>query len=768
MTEMLTYREGEPFPGVIGRELHESVPAWPAPPSPPPGAPNVVFVVLDDVGYAQLGCYGSDIDTPNFDRLAASGLRFRNFHTTAMCSPTRASLLTGRSQHQAGMGGITDNATGFPGYNARIPRSCGFLSEMLVEQGYATFAVGKWHLAPREETDLAAPRARWPLGKGFERYYGFMGAETNQFAPDLVCDNHIVHPPKTAAEGYHLTEDLVDRSIEYVNDVRNAAPDKPFFLYLAFGACHAPHHAPREFIDRYRGRFDRGWDVWREETHARQLAMGLLPPGTGLTARPDWIPAWDSLDPEAQRGYARAMEVFAGFLTHTDHHLGRLLDHIEAWGDLDNTIVVAISDNGASPEGDLHGSWNSFRWYNGRPDTLELLLEHLDDLGGEDTHPHYPYGWAHAGNTPFQRWKREVHEGGVADPCILAWPAGIAARGEVRDHYAHVSDVVPTVLDLIGVPAPAEIDGVAQQPMAGRSLAPVLDAPDAPEVRTTQFYELLGCRAMYHDGWKAVAYHAMAGQVYDGVSDPRAPFDDDRWELYHVAEDPAETRDLAAEEPALLRRLIDLWWAEAGRLGALPVHSSRPVIVTRPAHYADRQRYVYRPGGPVGNAAAVDVRHRAHTVTATVDIPEGGAEGVLVSHGGRFGGYAFFVQDGHLHYVHNVVGETISTVRSDAPVPSGRVELAFTFTPTGPMAGDVALFVDGAPAGSGPIPATTPYAYNLMGEYLGIGFDDGTPVAPTYASPFAFTGRIDVAVVDVAGDAYLPSAQNWKAAVRGQ
>ena len=758
---MKTYRPGEPFSGVIGRELADSEQAYPDIVRPREGAPNVVFVVLDDVGFAQIGCFGSDIDTPNFDRLAAGGLRYRSFHTTAMCSPTRACLLTGRNHHTTSMGGIADSATGFPGFDGRIDKDTGFLSEVLRDNGYATWAVGKWHLAPREETDLAASRSRWPLGRGFERYYGFLGAETNQYAPDLVYDNHFIEPPYGAGEGYHVTEDLTDRAIEFVNDLRNVTTEKPFFLYLAYGACHAPHQAPREFIDAYRGRFDAGWDEWRAATHQRQLDMGILPPGTELSERPEWIQEWASLTDDEKRAYARLMEVYAGFLTHTDLHLGRLLDHLDATGDLDNTIVVVLSDNGASPEGGPNGAFNSIRWYNQQPLTLESVLDNFDLLGSPDAHGHYPYGWAHAGNTPFQRWKRECHEGGVADPLIVHWPAGIADGGAVRSQYLHAIDIMPTVLDAIGIAMPDTVDGVPQKPLEGMSLRDTFDDASSDTARTTQYYELLGCRAIYHDGWKAVAYHPMRGQLYIEGSDPSLPFSEDRWELYHVAEDFSESNDLAAEHPERLREMIELWFAQAGRHGALPLHSSRPTDGDRPSHIERRSRYVLRPGAPIANPAAVDVRHRPSVTVASVELAEGD-EGVLVAHGGRFGGYSLYVQDGRLHYVHNVVGEEWNRV-SSPPLPTGARRLGYSFTPTGQFQGDVDLLVDGEVVATGHIPRTTVYSYVLFGEYFCIGEDDCTAVDPNYEAPFHFTGTIDRVVVDVSGEPFRDVAMDLEA-----
>jgi arylsulfatase len=530
----------EPFGGVIGRYHDESTPWWPPSRRARAGAPNVLLVVLDDVGFAQLGCFGSDIETPVLDGLAAGGLRYTNFHTTALCSPTRACLLTGRNHHSNGMGRVIELATGYPGYNARIPRRNGFLSEMLVPQGYAAYAVGKWHLTPEDECHLAASRARWPLGRGFERFYGFFGGETHQFAPALVHDNHQIDPPRSVADGYHLTEDLVDRGIALVRDLRAVDATKPFFMYFCTGACHSPHQAPRPWIERYRGGFDRGWDAWRAETLARQIASGILPAGIELSPRPEWVAPWDALSADERRVYARFMEAFAGFLSHTDHHLGRLLAFLETTGDLDNTLVMVLSDNGASSEGGPLGSLNDLRPWNMTAHPLEEILERIDQIGGPRIHNNYPWGWTVAGNTPFRRWKREVHEGGVADPLIVHWPAGIAARGELRRQYVHAIDIAPTVMEAIGVAPPAEIDGVAQAPIEGTSFAYSLDAPGAPERHDTQYYEMFGCRALYHRGWKAVTYRPIQDL---------SSFERDQWELYDVRRDPTECHDIAAEHP---------------------------------------------------------------------------------------------------------------------------------------------------------------------------------------------------------------------------
>ena len=749
MPTSLTYHDGEPFPGRIAATFTESRPAWPVPRRAPAGAPNVVLVVLDDVGFAQLGCFGSDLDTPSFDGLAGAGVRYRNFHTTAMCSPTRACLLSGRNPHTCAMGGIPDLAIGFPGYHGRIPRSCGFVSEVLRQAGWATCAVGKWHLAPSDEHHAAASRDRWPLGQGFERWYGFLGGETNQFAPDLVCDNTPLR--MTPPSGYHLTEDLIDRAMGLVTDVRTADPDKPFFLYLALGACHAPHQAPREWIERYRGRFDDGWDRWRERTLARQIALGVVPPGTTLSPRPSWVQEWASLSDEERRAYARMMEVYAGFLSHTDHHLGRLVDFLAASGELDRTLVVALSDNGASAEGGPHGTFNENFIFNGLQHDVEATRRMLDRLGGPETYGHYPWGWAHAGNTPFRRWKRETHEGGIGDPLIVRWPA-IPDRGAVRSQYVHAIDVAATILDVAGTAMPDVLNGVPQEPLAGRSFAASLVDAAAPEHRETQYYEQFACRAIYHRGWKAVTYHAMMDGLYTDGDDPDRPFDQDRWELYHVAEDPSESSDLAAAEPERLRALQDLWWHEAGRYGALPLQSRRIFALGRPHPVRPRDRVVPRPGAaPLPEDLAPNVKLRPHRIVADIEIGAGGAEGVVVAQGGRFGGYSLYVHDGRLHYTINFAGVERTTVSSPRPLPAGRHLVGVALDTTGSMGMRAELLVGGEVVANGEAPRTAPFRFALAGEGLCCGYDDGTPVAEVYESPFAFTGTIHEAVIDVSG-----------------
>jgi arylsulfatase A-like enzyme len=736
-----------PYEGVVGRTLDESTAWWPPLPSGPPGAPNVVVVLLDDVGYAQFGCYGSDISTPTFDRLAHGGVRYSNFHTTALCSPTRACLLTGRNHHTNGMARITEFAQGFPGYDATIPKSNGFLSEILRDEGYATFAVGKWHLTPAPESTPGGRRDRWPLGRGFERFYGFLGGETDQYHPDLAYDNHLIEPPRTPEEGYHLTEDLADHAITFVNDLRAVSPDRPFFLWFAPGACHSPHHAPREYIDRYGGRFDQGWDQWREEIYARQVASGLLPPGTALSDRPHWVPAWDSLTDDERRLYARMMEVFAGFLEHTDAQVGRVVDHLELLGELDNTIVLVMSDNGASAEGGPRGSYNEMFFFNFEPERLEENLRRIDQLGGPDAHNHYPWGWAWAGNCPLRRWKRETHEGGVTDPLIVHWPARIAARGDTRHQYVHAIDVLPTLLEAIGVEPPSTIGGVEQSPIEGVSFLPTFDDGAAPSQHQTQYYEMLGSRAIYHDGWKAVVFHPLPFVNYDG-SDPFASFDDDPWELFHVAEDFSETIDLAGKHPEKLDELVALWWQEAARFNVLPLNNM-------PGRGRDgrhrRSHYVYRQGvAGIPELLAPNLRNTPWTITAELDVPGAGGDGVIVSHGSGAGGYVMYLLGGRLHYAYNMLGLEITTVTASEPLPSGSVTVAVEFTPTGNHTGDVVLRHGDVEVGRGHIPRTVPITYGMTG--FSVGLHRGHPVVASLPDHFELPKDVlRQVVVDVSG-----------------
>jgi len=748
-----TPRSVREFGGVIGDDWRTSTPWWPDAVRPPGGAPNVLLVVLDDVGYAQLGCYGSDIDTPVIDGVAARGVRLANFHTTALCSPTRACLLTGRNHHRNGLGRIADLAVGYPGYDGEIPIENGFLSEILRARGYATYAVGKWHLTPDDETHMAAPRQSWPLGRGFDRWYGFHGGETHQFVPALFHDNHSVAPPRTVDEGYHLSADLADRAIGYVADLRAVDPEQRFFLYFATGACHSPHHAPAEWIERYRGRFDHGWDRWREATFARQLAEGLLPPGTELAPRPPWVPAWDDLGADARRVAARFMECFAAFLSYTDHELGRVLDFLERTGDLDDTLVVIVSDNGASSEGGATGSINDVRIHNVDFTDPAELVRRIDEIGGPTAHNNYPWGWTMAGNTPFKRWKREVHEGGVADPCILAWPGRIDGGG-VRQQFAHAIDVMPTILDLAGIELPETIGYVPQTRVDGVSLAPIVgpDGADADAPRDTQYFEMLGSRAIYHRGWKAVTYKPL-GPLYDDGINWNAPFDEDRWELYHVETDPSEVHDLAADEPDRLADLVERWWAEARDNQVLPLDNRalHTIVNPKPTRRPPRLEATFYPGAsPVPESAAISVKLRGHSIEADVTVgADRPASGVLLAQGSVLGGFSLHLLDGRLRYVHNLYGREAYVIDSTRPVPAGRHRLGFRFDRHDDGGGEVRLTVDDEPVGEGHLPAFTLSSFSLTGIGLTCGYEVGPAVGPGYTAPFEFDADLHAVVVRV-------------------
>ncbi|MDQ4099528.1 MAG: arylsulfatase, partial [Chloroflexota bacterium] len=647
------------FRGVIGRTYEESTPWWPEPAHPPEGAPNIVFILLDDVGFAHFGCYGSDIETPNFDRLAAGGLLYTNFHTTAMCSPTRASLLTGRNHHAAGLGIVTEFATGYPGYQGRLTRRAATLAEMLRSQGYNTFTVGKWHLMPLRDATASGPFDAWPLQRGFDRWYGFPAGYTDQWHPELCDGNQPIDTPRRP--GYHVSEDLVDHAIEYIRDQQSVTPEKPFFLYAAFGACHWPHQVPKAYVDKYRGRYDRGWDVVREEWFARQKQLGVVPPETELAPRNDDVAAWDELTPDEQRFAARQMEVYAGFLDHTDAQIGRLMAYLEEIGQLDNTMIMLLSDNGASNEGGRIGYFNVYKAHSNRvPEPLEVSLPTLERLGDETTNPHYATGWAQAGNTPLKWYKKTTHGGGVRDPLIVHWPARIRDTG-LRHQYHHVVDLVPTVLELLGLEAPSVYNDVPQLPIHGTSMAYTFDDADAPTRKQVQYYEMLGNRAVWYRGWKAVARHQT------GTS-----FDQDRWELYHLDEDYAESRDLAADRPEKLRELIERWWVEAGKYDVLPLDDRDIGFLRAAGRPGARTHFTYYPGmARVERQFSPNITNRSYAIEADVEIPPEGAEGVLLAAGNRFGGYVLFVKDGRLVYEYNF-GDVRYLIRSEVEVPSGR------------------------------------------------------------------------------------------------
>ncbi len=762
------YQPGTTFPGIMGRTPDESTPAWPAPKRAPAGAPNVVFVVIDDMGFGHLGCYGSPIATPNIDGLAADGLLYSNMHTTALCSPSRSCILNGRNHHSNHLACLTNGSTGYPGSDGYIPFENGFLSEILNGEGYNTYCVGKWHLAPEETMTAAGPYERWPLGRGFERYYGFLGGDTHQYYPELVRDNSQTEPETTPEQGYHLTPDLVEKATAMIADAKQVAPNKPFFLYFAPGAMHSPHHVPKEWVDRYKGKFDAGWDAYRTQVFDKQKKLGVVPPNAALSRHDPDVQDWNTLSDDERRLFARMMEVFAGFLEHTDHYLGELIQFLKDLGEYDNTLIMLISDNGSSAEGGPTGSVNECRFFNNVADTVEDGLAHIDEIGGPTAFNHFPWGWTHAGNTPFRRWKRETYRGGTSDPFIVCWPRGIAARGEIRTQYTHIIDMVPTVLDALGIQAPRAIGGVTQSPIEGVSFQHTFDDGAAPTHHTTQYFEMLGHRSIYHDGWRAVCpwpgtSFTESGRTLGAVitADILNELDANGWELYHVDSDVAETKNLAAQERARLIAMIGMWYTEAGKYNVLPIDSRGVARIAdeRPQIALSRDRYVLYPGTQsIPAAAAPKILNRPYSITAEVEATDG-AEGVLLSMGGNDGGIAFYIQGGLLSFAHNYVAKDIYYVKSQTPVPTGRHFLSMEFRPTGEpdikdgkgTPGRVSLFVDGAEVGNGDLPVTTPIRLAQGGAML-VGADTGASVTPEYTPPFRFSGRVRRVIVDVSGD----------------
>jgi arylsulfatase A-like enzyme len=744
----------ERFEGKIGRTLAESEPWFDEQPHPGEDAPNIVVVLLDDTGFAQFGCFGSDIDTPHIDALAAGGLQFTNFHVTPLCSPTRAALLTGRSQHRAGMRSVSNFRTGFPHMLGHVSTRTATMAEVLRDQGYATFAVGKWHLAPMEECSAAGPFDQWPLARGFDRFYGFLDGETDQFHPELVCDNHHIEPPGGPEDGYHVSEDIVDQMLKMVSDSKGVRPDRPFFAYVAFGATHAPHQAPPEYMAKYRGRFDEGWDVVRQRWYERQLERGIIPPETQLAPRNPGVDPWDSLPENQRRLAARLQEAFAAFLDHTDDQIGRLVDGLAALGQMDNTIFVLLADNGASQEGGPFGVMHEMKFFNGIFETPDVAIARIDDIGGPHSHTNYPWGWAQCGNTPFKWYKQNTHEGGVHVPMIIHWPQGVPAeqRG-LRDQFVFVSDIAPTLYDLLGVSAPDVYRGVPQHPVTGHSFAAALRDPAAPTENTLQYFENGGSRALVHDGWKAVCRHEKG-----------ADFDTEPWELYHIAEDVSECNDLAEAMPEKLEALIALWWQEAERHGVLPLDDRGVELFgarfrDRSPHPANR-RYVYRPPmSPMPGQASAALGGRGFDLTARV-TRVAGDDGVLYATGTENSGFSFFVQDDRLVLDYNAFDDH-TVVESDVAVPAGTVDLTVKVRRTSGRTGTADLEIDGAPVGHVDLPL-----FMLMMSSVGpsVGYDHGSAVSTRYRAPYPFTGKLHEVVIQASPERFADAA-NTEASV---
>jgi arylsulfatase len=724
---------------------------------PPSGAPNVLIVLIDDCGFGASSAFGGPCNTPTAERLASSGLKYNRFHTTALCSPTRQALLTGRNHHAVGMGGITEIATSAPGYTSIRPNTAAPLAEVLRLNGFSTAQFGKCHEVPVWETSPMGPFDRWPSpGGGFEHFYGFIGGETNQYAPAIYNGTVPIEPDRTPEEGYHFTEDIADRAIEWVRQQKALMPDKPFFVYFAPGATHAPHHVSPEWSERYAGRFDQGWDRIREETFARQKELGVIPSDTELTARPAEIPAWDDMPDDLKPVLARQMEVYAGFLEHTDHHVGRLIDALEDLGILGDTLVFYIvGDNGASAEGQINGTFNELMALNGAAarETTEFMASRIAEFGTPSAYNHYAVGWAHAMDTPYQ-WTKQVasHWGGTRNGTIVHWPSGIRAGGEIRSQFSHVIDVAATVLDAAGLPEPAFVNGVQQMPLHGRSLVPSFEDAGAAEHRETQYFEMFVNRGIYHKGWTAVTRHSTPW-----VLDTETPaIDDDVWELYAPG-DWTQARDLSAEQPEKLHELQRLFLIEAARYNVLPLDDRRVErfnadIAGRPTLIRGRSQILFGGMGRLSENSLLVLKNKSHAVSALIVVPDGGANGVIVAQGGAFGGWSLYLHKGRPAYCYNLFGLRRFKVYGEAPVPAGEHQIRMEFAYDGGglgEGGDVTLYVDGSKVAEGRVDNTVPMVFSAD-ETADIAADSATPVSDDYGPKDGhFTGRVQWVQLDI-------------------
>ena len=739
-------RPEQPFGGKIGRTTKESVKDFPKAVEAPKDAPNILVILTDDVGFGASSTFGGPIPTPTMDRLAKSGLRYNQFHTTALCSPTRAALLSGRNHHSAATGVIMEAGTGFPGYNTLMPKSAGTFAEVLKQNGWNTSWFGKNHNVPDWQSSQAGPFDLWPTGLGFEYFYGFIGGDTSQWNPAIIEGTKPIELPH-GVKDYFFDQDMADRAIAWIRMQHATAPGKPFLAYYAPGTAHAPHHAPKEWIAKFKGQFDRGWDKQRAETFARQKAAGLIPANAKLTERSSGIPAWDRLNADQKKVFAHMMEVYAAALSHCDYQMGRILDAIDTQGELDNTLVVYIQgDNGASAEGGMQGLLNEMTFFNAIPEDFKEVLRRMNELGGPNTFNHYPVGWAHAMDTPFQ-WTKQIasHFGGTRNGLVISWPARIKDRGGIRPQFHHVIDIMPTILEAAGVPAPTSINGVPQKPIEGVSMAYTFDAATAPSKRQTQYFEMLGNRAIYHDGWVAATTPPTPPWSSEGGA---TAVEDYTWELYNVSEDFSQANDLAAREPAKLRELQDLFWTEAAKYNVLPIDNSkveRLDVTNRPSLTTGRDEFTYFPGlVRIPEGAAPDLKNKSYQIKAEVEIPKNGAEGMLLTHGGRFSGYGLYLLKGKPVFTYNLAGVARTSVTGKEALKPGKHTIVFDFTYDGGglgKGGKGTLQVDGKTVATGRIERTLPFRLSLD-ETLDCGEDTGTPVTEAYKVPFTFTGEI--------------------------
>ena len=738
----LSGEEAQEFKGKIAKKYEDSVEWWPKSPRPAKDAPNIIIFLLDDVGFAQMSRqFGGLIDTPNIDRLAKGGLRYNNFHTTALCSPSRATLMAGRNPHSIGLGSHALTAMGFPGYNAIVPPTAKSVANYLQESGYVNYALGKWDHTPLYEVSQVGPFHRWPSGEGFDHAYCFMAADVHQFIPVMWND----HTPEEYRKSQHLDKDLADRAINWITGHKTLKPEDPFMMLWASGSMHSPHHAPDEYTLRYRGMFDMGWDKAREQIHANQLKLGIIPPGTKLTPRIKEIPAWDSLSDKEKKLYARQMEVFAGQMEHVDFQIGRILDTLERVGELDNTLIFVTADNGASGEGGLAGTFNETYVLNGLQTDFESNWRAYPDWGRENTYPHYHAGWAMAGNTPFKYFKQSEHRGGQHDALIVHWPNGIQTKGKIRSQYHHISDIAPTIMEAAKVEFPETYHGVKQQPFDGQSMLYSFDNPKAPTVKERQYYEMFGNRAIWVNGWKAVSLH---GHRMPWTISSVTPFEDDVWELYHVAEDFSESTDLAQKHPEKLAELIEIFDEEAWKYNVYPMYDDmlKRLNAVNDVLFGDQKEYIYYAPGAVRIAekASAPVKGRSHRIETTIDL-KGGEEGVIVACGGMTGGYCMFIKGGRVYFDYNFLDGVFYTLESE-PLPEGKVDIKFDFNAGEMFSGTGELYINGKKQDTVEMPEMHRSTYSLA-ETFDIGIDTGTQVSKLYKGTNEFSGTLDKVVI---------------------
>jgi arylsulfatase A-like enzyme len=765
------------FKGEVKLDVRDSTPDW-APyleEKAPEGSPNVLVVLYDDTGLAAWSPFGGRIQMPTMERLADNGLTYSQWHTTALCSPTRSCFLTGRNHHQNGFAQIAEGASGYPGHSGHIPMENAAVAEVLRERGWNTFWVGKNHNVPVDEWGMGASKRNWPLARGFDRFYGFIGGETNNWYPNLVEDNHYISQPYLPEDGYHLSKDLADRAISFIRDSKQSAPDKPWFTWFCPGANHAPHHAPKEWADKYKGKFDDGYEAYREWVLPRMIEKGILPEGTELTemnplpaekiSETDFVRPWDSLSDDEKRLFSRMAEVYAGFSEYTDHQVGRIIDHLEESGQLDNTLIFYCADNGASGEGTPNGSVNEQKFFNGWPDDMKENLALLDELGSPSTYNHYPTGWAMAFSTPFRMFKRYTYQGGIADPLVIHWPKGIKSKGEVRNQYHHATDIVPTILECCGVEMPDFVLGYEQTPLPGVSMRYSFDDGEAPTQKKIQYYEMLGTRGLWSGGWKAATEHAPISGAGN--------FAQEKWQLFHTDEDRSEAHDVADQHPEKLAELVELWYVEAGKYDVLPLddRTVAELVASQPESAIPASGvYTYYPDTTeIPEFSAANTRGRSFKILAEVEIDKADAGGVIIAQGARFGGHSLFVKDQKLYYVYNFIGLSPEQQLVSNGLQPGKHVLGMEFVKDktderGVTHGTAKLYIDDKVVDEQPL-RTQPGHFALCGEGLSVGRDTADPVSREYSSPFAFTGgRIAKVEVDISDDAYVDVERDFAAA----